>query len=743
MDPHEKVSRKTFLKTVMAAAGAFPLSRDRDTSSQIATTARARPPVVLENAHWRLALSAGEGLNAALVHSGSDITLAQGPYSYSLGPPSFADVRGDHEDSSHSVSLGGRLSGFAVQHTFRMSLTQPWTEEQITIVNRSAVPVSLPYGRCGFILPVEMHEASVDGPLRDFKFTAVPFRREPGGDRKQYADYSMGQVLTESRRSELRATVPVARWGKAVVPRVFETGVIQTDYPLYASEGWVLTDGRRGFLITKYSQDGMEWALLDRVPLDNDRVGLRWGGFGIYGGDPEHGAWIESNSSYSFGVTRITAFEGGIREGFYAFRREMESRGHGCPTDFNPPVHWNELYDNKLWWLPDWGMEKPENRTKYYGVDDLKMEAAKARDIGCEALYLDPGWDTAFASKIWDEPRLGRLPEFTAMLRRDYGLSLSLHTPLSGWCDPSSYPRETDRMNPDGTRAELSLCGASRQYIDETRRRLIDLARGGARFFMFDGTMCNGPCWDPAHGHRVPSGRHEHVEATNELARLVHGRYPEALIEMHDQMLGGTHLRYVPAYFGHGAGHKRRKQTEARGFDSIWAFELMWDPMTDLVGGHSIALYYFNLAYSLPLYIHIDLRKDNAQCLMFWWNASTCRHLGIGGTHAEPAVREAHRNAMAAYRRLESLFKRGIFYGIDELTHVHSAPDGSAAVVNCFNLEDHPVRHSIEINREQVGLQARGSYHLSGAPSRPTEGGYIADVELASYGHALVELHGA
>ena len=50
----------------------------------------------------------------------------------------------------------------------------------------------------------------------------------------------------------------------------------------------------------------------------------------------------------------------------------------GCPQGFNPPVHWNELYDNKLWWLPDWGMDKPENRKKYYTLDDLKEAAGKA-----------------------------------------------------------------------------------------------------------------------------------------------------------------------------------------------------------------------------------------------------------------------------------------------------------------------------------------------------------------------------
>ncbi len=107
-------------------------------------------------------------------------------------------------------------------------------------------------------------------------------------------------------------------------------------------------------------------------------------------------------------------------------------------------------------------------------------------------------------------------------------------------------------MNRDGSCVEMSLCGASRQYVEETLARLLALARDGATFFMFDGTMDNGECWDPHHGHPVPSGREDHVEATNRLAFLVHGKYPNVLIEMHDQMLGGTNLRYVPTYYGYG-----------------------------------------------------------------------------------------------------------------------------------------------------------------------------------------------
>ncbi len=748
MKPQEnspsRMTRKTFLKTA-AVFSASALSLDVGVAQPQyeppGKGAPARSPVTIGNTQWQLTLRPGPGLKAEMVHTPSGIVLAEGDYSYSFGTPSFGEATIDQGGKTKIVRLRGEIpGGIELQHEFRIPAEEPWVEEQITISNRGSAILALPYGRCGFVLPLTLQAGAVTGPLQGFKVTAVPYRREPNGNRTQYADYTLSQVLSEPRSSHLRADTPIERVGNVVVTAVYASGIIQTLYPFYASEGWILTDGHRGFLVTKYSQHGMEWALLDRTPVSDGRAGFRWGGFGIFQGDPEHGAWLGPEQSHRFGITRVTAYEGGIDEGFYVFRAEMETRGHGCPKGFNPPVHWNELYDNKLWWLPGGGMDSPENRKKYYTLADMKAEAAKARDMGCEALYLDPGWDTRLASKIWDESRLGKLKDFTALLRQEYGLSLSLHTPLSGGCDPSSYARSIDRMNRDGSRVDKSLCGASVQYVEETRSRLEALARDGARFFMFDGTMDNGECWDPEHGHRVPSGREEHVQATNGLARLIHAKYPEVLIEMHDQMVGGSHLRYVPTYYGQGHGGSAEDAVNAAGFDSVWAFELMWDPMTDLVGGHSIALYYYNLAYSLPLYLHIDLRKDNAQCLMFWWNASTCRHLGIGGTHSDPRVQKAQKEAMAAYRRLETFFKAGTFYGLDEMAHVHVHPTEPAAVINCFNLEDHSVSRRIEFDPRKLGLDATAPYQIKGATARRAEGRYSIDVEVPSYGHSLIEV---
>jgi hypothetical protein len=220
------------------------------------------------------------------------------------------------------------------------------------------------------------------------------------------------------------------------------------------------------------------------------------------------------------------------------------------------------------------------------------------------------------------------------------------------------------------------------------------------------------------------------VQGNCRLARLVHEEYPEVLIEMH----GPT-----PSYYGHGRDPFNAKASTL-GYDSVWAFELMWRPMDDLLSGRSMALYYYALAYGLPLYIHIDLRTDNANALVFWWNASTCRHLGIGGTHEDAAAQKAHHDAMATYRRLEPFFKAGTFYGLDELDHLHVHPSGSAAVVNCFNLEDQPVRRKVEIAPAKFGLDANRRCEIKGGTARREGDQYVVEVEIPSQGHALLEM---
>ncbi len=689
----------------------------------------------VRNKIFQLFLSPKTGLrNTRLVHTVSGLRLAYGDYSYSFGRPEFQESSiALGTDGSVTVSSQGSAidSQLEVRHEFHLPAEHPWIEEQITLTNHGASPLDLSGARCGFVLPIPLSEGRATGEWNEFKVIAIPYRREPNGSRRQYADFSLGQLLTQPYSSEL--------WTE-------ETTVM----PAYASEGWAWSDGKRGFLLTKYSQEGMEWSLLDRSPGRDGQARLRWGGCGIYRGNPEHGAWLRAGESHRFGLTRLTAYAGGMLEGFYLFRKEMAVRGHGLPADYNPPVHWNELYDNKLWWLPDDEQDNPEMRKKYYTLADMKQEAAKAKGIGCEALYMDPGWDTSFGSKIWDAARLGPYPSLTTMLREEYGLGSSLHTPLSGWCDPTSYPQEMYRMdrfrqrlqwNPQLGFTSSPLCGAASQYLEETARRLKVLAEGGAAFFMFDGTMYHAECWDPNHGHRVPARREEHAHGMCRLARMVHAEYPHVLIEMHDPIVGGSHVRYAPTYYGHGHAAEGERFSKALGFDEVWAFELMWQPMQDLCAGRAIALYYYNLAYELPLYIHIDLRTDNENALVFWWFASTCRHLGIGGTPKDPAVNKAHFEAMAAYRRLEPFFKRGRFYGIDEITHVHVHPSEASAVINAFNLGKHPTEREVQFVPREYGLGKGRSLRVFGASSRRTQDAYVFTFNIPPLGHQMAEVH--
>jgi hypothetical protein len=503
----------------------------------------AHSTVTLKNSQLELTLTAGKGLQSKLTHLPTGTILADGAYSYSFGSPVFSKV----EKTGNSVELQGTTeTGLGVLHRFTVDPAASELEEEIEFSNSGSIPLDLHDARCGFVLPLPLEGGEVQGPWAKHKVTAIPFRREPNGHRKQYADFSLGQVLTGQYSSEL--------W-------TMETTVT----PSFAAEGWAWTDGKQGFLISKFSPGGIEFAILDRVALPRGKLGLRWGGVGIYRGNPEHGAWLQSGETHRFGVSRLTAFAGDWLQGYYTFRDEMDKRGKGVPAGFNPPVHWNELYDNKLWWLPDHKQNDPEMRKKYYTLESMKEEAAKAKAIGCEALYQDPGWDITFGSKIWDEARLGTYKSFTAMLANEYGLKSSLHTPLSGWCDPTSYPLEAHRLDRFGRRAmwdtsskfssgfsEPVLCGASQQYLTVTADRLKALARDGAAFFMFDGTAYHEECWDRNHGHQVPSRLEEHSQATCRLARMVHADYPNVLIEMHDPPLGGVPMHASPIYYGYG-----------------------------------------------------------------------------------------------------------------------------------------------------------------------------------------------
>ena len=69
------------------------------------------------------------------------------------------------------------------------------------------------------------------------------------------------------------------------------------------------------------------------------------------------------------------------------------------------------------------------------------------------------------------------------------------------------------------------------------------------------------------------------------IARRIHAKYPKVLIEMHDMIAGGAAWRPTPVYYKYGLPGS---------YDENWGFELMWNPMADIVQGRTAASYWNN-----------------------------------------------------------------------------------------------------------------------------------------------------
>ena len=101
----------------------------------------------------------------------------------------------------------------------------------------------------------------------------------------------------------------------------------------------------------------------------------------------------------------------------------LDEKGCRFPADYNPPVHWEQLYDMAGAW------DDRRHRTPAI----VEKEAAKGRDYYCEALYLDPGWDTSFGSFLWGQDWLGPQDSSSTRCRSNYGLKVALHCPMPPW----------------------------------------------------------------------------------------------------------------------------------------------------------------------------------------------------------------------------------------------------------------------------------------------------------------------
>jgi hypothetical protein len=641
-----------------------------------------------------------------------------------------APVTTNHDDGSRSILFKGQLGSVLVAQVLKLPRDEPDVIlEQIVISNPGGSPVETADFKCGFTKCIR--SGGTWSPDAEVRFCPVPYRRETNG---QMQEFPLREVVEHG-------TV-YCGWAEAPQPS-----------PIWGAEGWVWSIGPGAFLLAKYNPGDMEWSLMEPMPRGTETV-LRFGGAGQWKyGHPEGSARLDAGQSYRFGETRLQAVDGDWQRAYYAYRGYVESKGCKTPKAYDPPVHWNELYDNEYYFkvvglcgetlkthgpaelfCPDFTQKSEALLRQYYSLELMKGEAGKAKELGCEALYLDPGWDTGPSQQVWDSSRLGPMEAFVKMAREDYGLKgVSLWCSLAGvpptYGDPSVCPASARVVDQNGKPADLLLCLASPAFLDTKEKRLLELCRNGAAFLMFDSNQYSGPCYDKTHGHAVPSTRETHARALLELTRRVKQQYPNVLIEMHDFITGPCGIHYTPTYYGYARPHA---------FDCLWGHEFMWNPLDDLLSRRAVSLYYYNLAYSIPLYLHVNLKPDNENALVFWWYASTCRHLGVGGKPGA-AVWEAEKRAMQAYKPLKRFYTQGIFYGIDEMVHAHTLPQLRESVINAFNLEDQPLQRTVRFHLADIGLPG-GDVQIEGAPFKQAGDELALDLSLPARGQVLLRV---
>ncbi|MFW9952555.1 MAG: hypothetical protein ACFFKA_20740 [Candidatus Thorarchaeota archaeon] len=702
---------------------------------------------VLENNFWRMEIieNHDNGFIYKLHSKINDVTYTDQDYHYSILPSMKRGLQYDWMElvvgkkkgknlasrkiekiGEHLLIINGHFvkPDIEIKHEFKLNDDDKWLYEYITLTNKSHKAVRLAEIDLGFKSTLfRQHEGWVNHQ-DEYHLTAVPMRR-------------FFSLYIDRRRECFSANDLV--YGK--MPYVGGLGM-----PGFCAEGWLWGDSKGGLLICKYNLTEIEFSRFDRLPehlpgRGREDVYIIFGGASLCQGNPELAIRLQPNQSYAFGVSKYAVYEGDYRNGYYLYRSHLEEKDHRFKKDFNPPVNWNELYN--LGWKPesysDLFVKVDKSEFKIYELEDLYNEANIARDVGAECLYLDPGWETLDGGEVWNEERLGTLKDFSKTIHEKYGLKLGLHLSMD-----FSSPNEPDEFyltTKKGVRVIsepylpfYAFC-ANDKWVEEKSRRILELVKEEIDFLMFDFTEFSTDlagrigCCNPNHGHEVPMRRQTHAENILRVIQNVKKKFPHILIEAHDR--GGYYFNHQ-LYYQHGLPHS---------FDENWGFEFMWNAMSDLIAFKALSLYEYNLAYSIPLYLHINENSDNDNMLQFWWYASTVRHLGIGGLKDRNSMRyKALKNAMILYKKIKLFLTRGIFYGIDPMIHLHVDEDSGNGVITAFNLSSRNKKLNIKIELERYKLRFQtievynGTYQEIQAISKIHEGNNILElvVELPS-----------
>jgi len=201
--------------------------------------------------------------------------------------------------------------------------------------------------------------------------------------------------------------------------------------------------------------------------------------------------------------------------------------------------------------------------------------------------------------------------------------------------------------------------------------------------------------------------------------------FPHVVIEAHDR-IGDN---FAPLYYQHGRPFAH---------DELWGFEYMWDPYLDLLSGKALSLYDTTRLH-IPLYLHLNSSHDSGTWLAFWWYASCCRHLGIGGLTPESPAWPGLLSTVRTYHRLYDFLARGDFVGIDVLAHGHVLQ--GPQLRRDHRLQPGRLQDPTRTGRGQGRLGLSTVHTVSGADVSVRDGNIVIGVEIGSYEPTIVELN--
>jgi len=674
------------LLTILLLAGAVTLH-----AAEIPVTNQT---FVFQTGPWEISGSLSPAFSPSLLKNiRTGVVRADLPYRYTIGLMRagkkltgaglrhISDRRGKLDDGTAFFEVTGSFPQISpdilqVVQTFRGRADADWIEEEIVLVNKG--DLALRITEIDFSFGKSLYDKATsqwDPLMRAHELLAVPFLVDPENHRHRHP------LSTLQNGNE--------GWKYQGKPRLL-------------SEAWALTDGRDGFLFSHYSQDLIRLARAQAI-YNEEGIELRFGGSGaeIEKEEANTIVLLQPGQRQSLGISRYADVPGGYTRAALEYRGWMDSKGHTKPDSYQPPLHWEPHYDNP-WWT--------------FSREHILEEGRKGAEMGCELLYLDPRWDKICGGIEWDTERLGDFAGFNDSVKALglQGTGLHIMGDFVGGSPADHlkvFPGSARRDAKGGVILPQNPCFASKQWSEPKEARLKNLlAEDDLKFLMFDFHRWPGSCWDKSHGHSVPLTRREHAQAYYSHINRIKAVRPDVLIEAHDAIVAGVPKIYLPKYYGHTGGHR---------WDEHWGFEFMHNPLLDLVEGRALSLYYYRLAYDIPMYLHIPMYADNDNLLMFWWYASTVQHLGIGGTRADFATKggggllplpqsrfDAYQKAVAEYKPLRKFFIEGTFHGLGEYAHLHVRPDLNQAVLMVFNLEQEPVERTLRFKPSEVGLKS-------------------------------------